>query len=225
MSKISITFDGLDGDQAAALIELYGQVMAGQQSGMTVRGVVASAEPAPTPGVPAVIGAAVNDALALRNGPPLPPAHTSAPPAPASFAGAVAAGTLDGEGVPYNPTFHAPSGRHTASGGWALKKGVDKDGAAQWRNAHKGRAATAAPPPPPPAMAPPPPPPLASPTPPRAVSYEEFRSLYSSLVSAGKLDADDVNAVMKELGETDLGVFVNDADKRSSAYVLLSAFD
>lgn len=94
--------------------------------------------------------AAVTQFLAARGAHPVEESHTAVPsrtvaelaaatgatlntpkaaPAPQS---APDMSALDSRGIPYNPAFHAPSGRRNADGSWAAKKGYDKAAYQAW---------------------------------------------------------------------------------------------
>jgi hypothetical protein len=198
---IVLTFTVETKQQAAALIEAYGEILdAGSNASMTITGPTVSAEVKP-----------------------------QAPAAPAATTGTVATFKTDNTGVPFNPDIHAPSGRLSTKGEWTLKKGVDKAKADTWKKQHAGKTTPPAAPATPSAPAlnaqfgAPAWPSLPAAYPP--VDYATFGGLYARLANDGKITGHDVEKIMGDTGVTDPNVFVTDDAKRAHAFALLKAFD
>lgn len=199
---IVLTLGLLTKEQAAALIEAYGQIMEGNAGtfGVTDAGDQSSV----TANVPVV--------------------KPAAPAAPNAQAAAInTPGELDNTGVPYNPAVHAPSKKLTGAGTWMVKKGQTEAAKIWAANRAKAPAAPSVPPAPPA-----PPAPAWGPIAPAAyppVDYATFGALYTRLATAGKIDGNHVAAIQAATNTPDAATYSTDAGARAHAYALLQAYD
>lgn len=206
--KIVLTLTVHTPEQAAALVEAYGEIVGLSternpvDASVSIKATPAAAYagPVPTPGViPPASSAPVND--------------------------------TDDHGVPFHADLHAPKRTKTKDGAWMLKKGADKTAAADWAKRHARPASAPPAPPAAPGVAPAPAmlnatfgaPPVPAAYPP--VDYQTFGTLYQKLATAGKINAEHVAQIQAATNTPDAANYVHDAAARAHAFALLQKYD